>query len=125
MSGNYLFTSESVSDGHPDKLADRISDTVLDRCLTLDPLAKVACETLLAAQLAASTVMYLTFFRLQAVGGPTYLSQIGYVAAAVGVGAGLLFLGERYPPLVWMGIAVVAAGIGLSTLAQAKSRPLR
>ena len=62
----------------------------------------------MAAQLAASTVMYLTFFRLQAVGGPTYLSQIGYVAAAVGVGVGVAFLGERYPPLVWAGIAVVA-----------------
>ena len=51
MSNSYLFTSESVSDGHPDKLADRISDTVLDRCLALDPQAKVACETLLADDL--------------------------------------------------------------------------
>jgi len=44
---SWLFTSESVSDGHPDKLADRISDSVLDRCLQLDRNAKVACETLL------------------------------------------------------------------------------
>lgn len=73
---------------------------------------------LVAAQFAAATVMYLTFFRLQAVGGPTYLSQIGYVAAAVGVGVGVTFLGERYPPLVWAGITVVAAGIGFSTLSQ-------
>ena len=51
MTSSYLFTSESVSDGHPDKLADRISDTVLDRCLALDPNAKVACETLLADDL--------------------------------------------------------------------------
>ena len=51
MTSDYLFTSESVSDGHPDKLADRISDTVLDRCLELDPHAKVACETLLADDL--------------------------------------------------------------------------
>lgn len=51
MNDSYLFTSESVSDGHPDKLADRISDSVLDRCLTLDPNAKVACETLLADDL--------------------------------------------------------------------------
>lgn len=51
MTNSYLFTSESVSDGHPDKLADRISDTVLDRCLTLDPNAKVACEILLADDL--------------------------------------------------------------------------
>jgi len=47
MSRTWLFTSESVSDGHPDKLADRISDAVLDRCLEIDPNAKVACECLL------------------------------------------------------------------------------
>ena len=41
----YLFTSESVSEGHPDKVADQISDAVLDALLTKDPLARVACET--------------------------------------------------------------------------------
>src|SRR6202789_3793885 len=45
-SGEYLFTSESVSEGHPDKVADRISDTVLDAFLAADPYARVACETL-------------------------------------------------------------------------------
>jgi S-adenosylmethionine synthetase len=44
--GEYLFTSESVSEGHPDKVADRISDTVLDAFLAADPHARVACETL-------------------------------------------------------------------------------
>jgi S-adenosylmethionine synthetase len=44
--GDYLFTSESVSEGHPDKVADRISDTVLDCFLSHDPHARVACETL-------------------------------------------------------------------------------
>jgi S-adenosylmethionine synthetase len=44
--GEYLFTSESVSEGHPDKVADRISDTVLDAFLGADPYARVACETL-------------------------------------------------------------------------------
>jgi drug/metabolite transporter (DMT)-like permease len=87
--------------------------------LDLAPLA--AIPVLVAGQVVAATVMYLTFFRLQAVGGPTYLSQIGYVAAAVGVAVGVSFLGERYPPLVWAGIAVVAAGIGLTTLAQARA----
>lgn len=43
---NYLFTSESVSEGHPDKVCDRISDAVVDAFLTVDPLARVACETL-------------------------------------------------------------------------------
>ena len=42
---NYLFTSESVSEGHPDKVADQISDSILDEFLRLDPEAKVACET--------------------------------------------------------------------------------
>lgn len=41
----YLFTSESVNEGHPDKLADRVSDTVLDAVLAADPNGKVACET--------------------------------------------------------------------------------
>ena len=44
--GEYLFTSESVSEGHPDKVADRISDTVIDAFLAADPYARVACETL-------------------------------------------------------------------------------
>jgi S-adenosylmethionine synthetase len=47
---NGVFSSESVSEGHPDKLADRISDRVLDAFLTLDPQARVACETMLADQ---------------------------------------------------------------------------
>lgn len=42
---HYLFTSESVGEGHPDKLCDQISDAILDRCLELDPNAHVACET--------------------------------------------------------------------------------
>ncbi len=46
MNKNYLFTSESVSEGHPDKVADQISDAVLDEFLAYDPNSKVACETL-------------------------------------------------------------------------------
>ena len=42
---SYLFTSESVSEGHPDKVADQISDAVLDTMLATDPDSKVACET--------------------------------------------------------------------------------
>jgi S-adenosylmethionine synthetase len=51
-SGKYLFTSESVSMGHPDKLADRISDGVLDAILEQDPASRVACETLVTTGLA-------------------------------------------------------------------------
>lgn len=43
--GCFLFTSESVNEGHPDKLADQVSDAVLDACLEQDPDSRVACET--------------------------------------------------------------------------------
>ena len=43
---SYIFTSESVSEGHPDKIADQISDALIDNFLAFDPLSKVACETL-------------------------------------------------------------------------------
>ena len=46
----YLFTSESVSEGHPDKVSDQISDAILDAYLTQDPESKVACETRLQAE---------------------------------------------------------------------------
>jgi S-adenosylmethionine synthetase len=48
----YLFTSESVSMGHPDKVADQISDSILDHCLAADPFSRVACETLVTTDLA-------------------------------------------------------------------------
>ncbi|HEX4589553.1 MAG TPA: methionine adenosyltransferase [Gemmataceae bacterium] len=47
----YLFTSESVSMGHPDKVADQVSDAVLDHCLATDPMSRVACETLVTTDL--------------------------------------------------------------------------
>lgn len=51
-SGNFLFTSESVTEGHPDKIADNISDAILDAILEQDPMARVACETLVTTGLA-------------------------------------------------------------------------
>ena len=51
MDRSYLFTSESVSEGHPDKLADQISDAILDAFLAREATAKVACETLVADNL--------------------------------------------------------------------------
>ncbi|KAG9627542.1 methionine adenosyltransferase, partial [Aureobasidium melanogenum] len=56
IKGNtFLFTSESVGEGHPDKIADQVSDAVLDACLKEDPLSKVACET------ATKTGMIMVF----------------------------------------------------------------
>ncbi len=51
MAKEYLFTSESVSEGHPDKVADQISDAVLDAILAKDPRGRVACETLVSTGL--------------------------------------------------------------------------
>lgn len=66
---------------------------------------------LVIAQCVASLLMFLLFFRLQVIGGPTYLSQIGYIAAAVGLLAGVGLLGESYPMIVWAGAALIIAGI--------------
>ena len=55
MSERRLFTSESVTEGHPDKIADQISDSILDAILAKDPMARVACET------SVTTVLVLVF----------------------------------------------------------------
>ena len=86
-----------------------------------DLRALAGIPELVALQLLVSTLMFLMFFRLQQVGGPTYLSQIGYVAAAVGVIIGVLYFGEIYPRSVWIGAGVIAVGITFSTLGQARS----
>ena len=91
---------------------------VLVQTGTLDIAPLLADPGLAALQVAVSTIMFLMFFRLQQLGGPTYLSQIGYVAAAVGVVIGVTWLGETYPPGVWVGTVIIAAGIALSTFAQ-------
>jgi len=84
--------------------------------VSLGPLA--GAPVLVLAQVAAASAMFALFFRLQAVGGPVYLSQIGYVGAAVGLVFGVLLLGERYEPLTWAGAAVIAAGVLMTTKAQ-------
>ena len=54
ISCEHIFTSESVSPGHPDKLCDQISDAVLDACLSADPASRVACETMAAHDMIAN-----------------------------------------------------------------------
>jgi drug/metabolite transporter (DMT)-like permease len=85
---------------------------------TIDPQALFKIAGFIALQLAVSTTMFLMFFRLQQIGGPTYLSQIGYVAAAVGLFIGVFYLHESYPVSVWLGAGVVALGIAFSTFGQ-------
>jgi drug/metabolite transporter (DMT)-like permease len=63
------------------------------------------------SQWLVSLAMFTLFFRLQWVGGPTYLSQIGYIAAALSLAIGALLMGESYPLLVWLGAAFVIGGI--------------
>jgi len=77
---------------------------------------------LVLAQVTAAASMFAVFFRLQVVGGPVYLSQIGYVAAAVGLLIGVFFLGERYAIWTWIGAAIITAGVVMTTKAQS-SRP--
>jgi drug/metabolite transporter (DMT)-like permease len=76
---------------------------------------------LVAIQVAATAAMLALFFQLQVVGGPVTLSQIGTVAAAVGVVAGTAGLGERYPAIVWIGIAIIAVGISLTVRARMRA----
>ena len=71
-----------------------------------------------ALQVAAAVLMFPLFFRLQHVGGPVLLSQVGTVSAGVGVLIGAGLLGERYPPQVGWGVALIAAGIGLTVWAR-------
>jgi drug/metabolite transporter (DMT)-like permease len=91
----------------------------LNGAIDLAPLARV--PLLVIAQLIVTAAMFVMFFRLQQLGGPTYLSQIGHVAAVIGAGFGVLWLGETYPLSVWLGAGVVAAGIALTTLAQVRA----
>lgn len=74
-------------------------------------------------QAIAAGLTFPAYFRLQKVGGPVLLSQIGYVAAAVGLVSAVVFLDERYAALVWCGAAIIGAGIALTILAQTGRRP--
>ena len=55
MNDSFTFTSESVTEGHPDKMADQISDSILDALLAKDPMSRVACETLVTTGMALVT----------------------------------------------------------------------
>jgi S-adenosylmethionine synthetase len=75
----YLFTSESVSEGHPDKIADQISDALIDNFLAFDPQAKVACETLVTTGqvVLAGEVKSKTYLDVQKIAREV-IAQIGY-----------------------------------------------
>lgn len=76
---SYLFTSESVSEGHPDKVADQISDAIIDHFLAFDPQSKVACETLVTTGqvILAGEVKSKTYLDVQQIARET-INKIGY-----------------------------------------------
>lgn len=83
-----FFTSESVSEGHPDKLCDQISDAVLDACLSQDPHSCVACETFASTSLILiggeiSTRAHINLTQI----ARDVAADIGYVSADVGLDA--------------------------------------
>jgi len=83
--GRHLFTSESVTEGHPDKIADQISDGVLDSILAQDPVARVACETLVTTGLAIiageiTTSCYVDFQKIVR----QVIKEVGYTRAKYG-----------------------------------------
>ena len=80
---SYLFTSESVSEGHPDKVADQISDALVDNFLAWDPNSKVACETLVTTGqvVVAGEVKTHTYIDVQSIVRET-IKKIGYTKAA-------------------------------------------
>lgn len=85
MSNEYLFTSESVSEGHPDKIADQISDAVLDAIIEQDPNARVACETLVKTGMAlvAGEINTTAWIDIEALVRQV-VCDIGYTDASLG-----------------------------------------
>lgn len=81
----FLFTSESVTEGHPDKIADQISDAILDACLAQDPLSRVACETLTCTGLVviAGEITTKAYVDFQGLVRDT-VAQIGYTHSSYG-----------------------------------------
>src|ERR1700744_2867569 len=81
----YLFTSESVTEGHPDKVADQISDGVLDAVMAEDPAGRVACETLVNTGLVvvSGEITTTTYVDIQDIARET-IKKIGYTDAAFG-----------------------------------------
>ena len=114
MDNRYLFSSESVTEGHPDKLADQISDAVLDALLTGDPLSRVACETLLTTGLVlvAGEITTSTYVDIPSIVRRT-LQRAGYTDPDFGIdGAtcGVLISVHEQSPDIAQGVDTGGAG---------------
>jgi S-adenosylmethionine synthetase len=113
----YLFTSESVSIGHPDKVADQISDAVLDHCLAADPTSRVACETLVTTDLAVVAGEVTTKADLSRSVVDRLVREvvrdIGYVDPAIGFAADTVQVNvclHKQSPFIAMGVDNGGAG---------------
>jgi S-adenosylmethionine synthetase len=109
-----LFTSESVTEGHPDKIADAISDAILDAILEEDPMARVACETLVTTGLAcvAGEITTSTYVHIPQIVRST-IERIGYTDASYGFDAqtcAVLSTIDRQSPDIAMGVDTGGAG---------------
>lgn len=110
----YLFTSESVTEGHPDKISDQISDAVLDAALSVDPTARVACETLVTTGLVVvageiTTDAVIDYSRV----AREAIREIGYTRAKYGFDAdtcAVLSALDRQSPDIAMGVDTGGAG---------------
>ena len=110
----YLFTSESVTEGHPDKISDQISDAVLDAALSVDPKARVACETLVTTGLVVvageiTTDAVIDYSRV----ARETIREIGYTSSSFGFDAdtcAVLSAVDRQSPDIAMGVDTGGAG---------------
>ena len=83
--GNYVFTSESVTEGHPDKICDQISDSVLDALLSQDPESRVACETVVNTGLCLITGEVTSKAKVDFISlAREVIREIGYESARAG-----------------------------------------
>ena len=111
---NFLFTSESVTEGHPDKIADQISDAVLDEVMRQDPKGRVACETLVTTGLVVvageiTTAAHVNYVEI----ARDTVRQVGYDNAEYGFDAetcGVVCTVKRQSPDIAMGVDTGGAG---------------
>ncbi len=110
----YLFTSESVTEGHPDKIADQISDAVLDSILAQDPVGRVACETLLTTGLVvvAGEITTSCYVDIPKIARET-IKNVGYTRAKFGFDyetCGVIAAIDSQSPDIAMGVDNLGAG---------------
>ncbi len=112
--GDFLFTSESVTEGHPDKIADQISDAVLDAIIAQDPVARVACETLVTTGLAivAGEITTTCYVHVPDIVRET-IKEIGYTRAKYGFDyetCAVITSIDKQSPDIAMGVDTGGAG---------------